>query len=78
MKPKLTDEVREYFKQLRAAGGSGWAGWPKEYRSEFSKLNAAARWKLRRYRYGPSGHRKRSYKQWKEDHPSYFVDKGVK
>lgn len=78
MKPELTPEVREYFRRLRGSGGAGWAGWTSDQHRELAILTAEARWKLRRYRYGPTGHRKRSYKQWKEDHPNYFVDKGVK
>lgn len=59
----LTDEVRRYF----SAMNTGWRVMSKDKRRLIAQMNAKQRWELRRLRYGPTGQRERSYKQWRAE-----------
>ncbi len=39
----------------------------KDKRRLIAQMNAKQRWELRRLRYGPTGQRERSYKQWRAE-----------
>lgn len=59
----ITPETRQYLARIGAKGGKR-AGTP-EARSIRSRLNAAARWRIRRLRFGPSGQRQKPYVGWR-------------
>ena len=47
--------------------GTGWRVWSSDKRSLVSRMVAERRWETRRAKYGPSGQRERSYKQWRAE-----------
>ncbi len=47
--------------------GTGWRAWSRDKRSLMSKMVAGKRWATRRSKYGPTGQRERSYKQWRAE-----------
>lgn len=65
--PCQTQSEAEIISSYFARIGKGWRAWSHDKRSMMTKQQAKANWEKRRARYGDSGQKQRSYKQWRAE-----------
>jgi len=55
--------AKAFFRRV----GTGWRVWSSDKRSLVAQMVSSKGWATRRSKYGPTGQRERSYKQWRAE-----------